>query len=392
MSTRQGRPRSWKRFAMALMALLCIILQFSGTLSLAALALVMWLLTLLVGDPEGLRRLWRPRFWLITLIVALLSGLLLGPRDYSLFGLHWSRLGLEAGALMVIRGAFLFSLAVWASRTLNAADIHRLFSRVGLGRLGTAVTTAMNLLPHMESRLSSIHREARSASWWQFPWVIMRGLIREAAILATVDPMDGALEGVEALRVAVIGPPKTGKTTMVNRLAQALRGRGWSIGGISQPALQQDRHRAGYRLRDEATGEEHPFADRVLTARPGAPRFRLDPQGFAWAANRIQQARRDCDVLVVDELGRLEGRGDGHVGALLIPIRGERVRVRLYGVRADQCERVEQWLGAFDHRIAPEASASEIHRLIEVIAERAFGCATGAQATVLLDEHKEMVT
>ena len=79
--------------------------------------------------------------------------------------------------------------------------------------------------------------------------------------------------------------------------------------------------------------------------RGGGLGYTFEVDGWQWAAQRVRQARRGADVVVVDELGRLEARGEGHLPALTQPLRGERARVWLLCVRADAAAAVQQRLG-----------------------------------------------
>ena len=134
--------------------------------------------------------------------------------------------------------------------------------------------------------------------------------------------------------LAVSGAHGSGKTTRVRELAQAYRARGHHVGGIAQPVVWEDGQRQGYDLVDLATGERRPFAQRRAPASTGELGFVFEPEGWTWAMERILQARRTCDVLVVDELGRLEAQGEGHLPALVRQVSEERAHTWILAVRA----------------------------------------------------------
>ena len=104
-------------------------------------------------------------------------------------------------------------------------------------------------------------------------------------------------------------------------------------------------------MRDLATGDERSFVSLAPHAPPGTPRFAFDAAGWAWAADRIQRDRVLLDVLVVDEIGRLEAAGDGHMPALLDRMTGGNARWWLLSVRADVADTVSGLVGGFDVRI-----------------------------------------
>ncbi|MBN1336121.1 MAG: hypothetical protein JXB39_09185 [Deltaproteobacteria bacterium] len=163
------------RGLMALLALACVALQFSGALLLATISLVVFLGALTVADRRALARLWMPRFWAFTLLVGLGAGLFLGKRAAGGVGLSLE--GLRAGALMTVRGAFVFALASWGSRALRRRDLERALARVGLGRLGTAAATAFGLLPGLRDRVQVLL--PRGSPWTRHA----RGLPGLAALL-----------------------------------------------------------------------------------------------------------------------------------------------------------------------------------------------------------------
>lgn len=147
------------RRVVALLALVVLGLQLGPRLDLALLSLALWLATLALGARASLRPLIRPGFWVLTVVLALGAGLLLGPTDAETQGITLSTEGLAAGAHMATRGAFLFTLSTWASRAVAPADLDRWSRRVGLGGLGGAVAAAVGLLPGLVSRLERRRRE-----------------------------------------------------------------------------------------------------------------------------------------------------------------------------------------------------------------------------------------
>ena len=153
------------------------------------------------------------------------------------------------------------------------------------------------------------------------------------------------------VRVAALqGAPGEGKTTRILAIAARLREAGLKVCGVVQPAVHVDGKRTGYDLLDVATGDRVPFARVAEATRPGGPRFAFDKAGWAWASERIRQARQDADVVVVDEIGRLEASGGGHLEALREAVPGGRERWWLLSVRRDGAAAIQQWVGGFDLR------------------------------------------
>jgi len=150
---------------------------------------------------------------------------------------------------------------------------------------------------------------------------------------------------------AVVGARGVGKTTHILALLAPLREQGLLIGGVVQPVRYEGDRRTGYDLVDVATGDRRAFARHRPPRFDGDLCFRFDPTGWAWAAERIRAPRREADVVVVDEMGRLEARGEGHVPSLLEPLPHERARRWILAVREDlEAQILAPWGGA-DERI-----------------------------------------
>lgn len=142
--------------------------------------------------------------------------------------------------------------------------------------------------------------------------------------------------------LAVTGDRRSGKTTKLKRLVTALTARGVKVGGILQPAADDSPEPEGYFVEDIRTRERKELARRLSSPDESGLIFKFNPAAWEWAALKISEARRTCDVLIVDEVGRLEAAGKGHLPALLKEIPDETVFSRLLCVRTDCFGRVAE--------------------------------------------------
>jgi nucleoside-triphosphatase THEP1 len=112
----------------------------------------------------------------------------------------------------------------------------------------------------------------------------------------------------------LVGPVRVGKTTVAQRVAGLVRARGLVCGGLLAPALFDGcGQKVGILGVDLRTGERHTLArvDRELGGPTVGP-YSFDAGSLAWAIDVIKRDAGECDLLVVDEIGRLEleeGRG-----------------------------------------------------------------------------------
>lgn len=362
------RPRWVKGLALAV-ALGCVALQIGRQIELAAIAVVIWLTTVWLVDRHALRRMKMPKFWTIMIIVALGSGLLLGPRDIEVLGLRLSAQGLEAGALMVLRGVFIFALTSWASRAVEGTAVKRIARRVGLGNLGVAVASAFGVLPALIDGLAK-RRSTASPTLRErlgsFRRIVVDALI-EAVHLAKRLAPDFQGEVRRARFVAVVGPPGAGKTTAVNALVDALVAKELTVGGVLQPPLEdEDGLRSGYDLRDLSRGTQRPFARRRATERG----FDFEKDGWSWAADRLAEAKAKCDVVIVDELGRLEARGEGHLPSLAAMAESPGQAAVLIGTVRQECvESMRSTLGNPALNLQAPLEPEEVEKAAQMLAD-----------------------
>ena len=129
----------------------------------------------------------------------------------------------------------------------------------------------------------------------------------------------------EAIKTFVIlGRVRSGKTTRLLHLIDRISALGLRVGGICQPE-----DNGVYFAQDLETSER-----RWIARRENDTVF-FNPETFDWAAQKIIRARASCDVLAIDEIGRLEGLGKGHLPALLQPVDKESAFLRILAVRED---------------------------------------------------------
>ena len=150
--------------------------------------------------------------------------------------------------------------------------------------------------------------------------------------------------------IIIHGGIGTGKTRLAERLAATLRGRKITVGGIISPRILSDGETIGYRARDIDTGAERLFA--TLNP-PGIPigKFYLSEDALAFALTVIERASATAQVVLLDEVGRLELAGKGHAIALRTLLQSEAIPVLF--VRTAFVDKVARAFGIIDHASFP---------------------------------------
>jgi nucleoside-triphosphatase len=273
--------------------------------------------------------------------------------------------GLIIGGTVLLRLVVLGIAAAVVARSVDAEGILRLTSRFGMERLGLVFSLALNALPHLSETTSTVwaaHR-VRSGGWWaslrRFP-ALAEVLLAHTARVADQAAAAAALRGHAALSrisqpvairvrtVVVTGPSGSGKTPLLASVVGELGRRGVRTAGFLQPAIVEGGEKTGFTIEDVATGESLELARKVG---PGDGEFGTS---FSFFDDGFDLGRRALDdvprgsILVIDELGPLELRGDGHWPAVARALRASEVAAMVVVVRRTLVPALVEALDAAD--------------------------------------------
>jgi nucleoside-triphosphatase len=103
------------------------------------------------------------------------------------------------------------------------------------------------------------------------------------------------------------GPPGSGKSTVMSKCVKQLRTLDITVGGISTPEIRRDGRRVGFSVIDLVLGRRGILAGTNMTSRFRVGRYGVDVKEFeSVALPALDYAERECDVICVDEIGRME--------------------------------------------------------------------------------------
>jgi nucleoside-triphosphatase len=297
--------------------------------------------------------------------------------------------GFEAGGFLLARLLVLWLVAGVVSRSIDADAVLGVFRKLGFERLGLVFGLALNALPRLvvAGRQVWIAHRVRSVSrieaWKRLP------ALAEVLLAHTVRIADDAA-GAAALRghsslvrppkatlqcqapvIVLTGRPGSGKTTTLERIIDSLVGEGCDVAGLIQPGEFRDGAKVGFRVRDLQTGEEAPLARRT-TRESGqhGTGFKFDEAGLDLARRALASVPEGA-VLVVDELGPVELRGQGHMPALRQALASRPPRVLILVVRRHLVPALLAALSATDaHVVDVESEGDEaVSKVVALVGE-----------------------
>lgn len=150
------------------------------------------------------------------------------------------------------------------------------------------------------------------------------------------ETLAGSLRDAAQPRLVLLtGGRGSSKTRWCGELAQAARDAGLSLAGVISPPVYAA-GKIAIDLLAVATGERRRLAERPPPGEPGTAGlgWRFDLAALAWG-NAILDNTSACDLLLIDELGPLEFRGEGGLLAGFAAIEARRYRLAVAVVRPE---------------------------------------------------------
>lgn len=286
------------------------------------------------------RRFVHPRLWAEMLLVVVLSGLALGAAKGDVAG------GLWAGLRMAQRAVWVVALFGAIGVELTHPRLLRWLSRGRFAIVQAAVQSAFRALPTFLASIPNLKE------------VVRRPVATLSRLFHLVDQWQRHL-GARQL-VILTGERGEGKTTLCLALAEQARRAGWRVGGIASPGDWRDGQREGYHVRDLMSQEERPLAQRG--AQEGAiplGAFWFHREGIAFGRGALEAAlTHQVQLLIVDEVGPLELRGDGWA-PLLDRLHTEGAVVMVWVVRPELVQEVRKRYPLFASAILVRARETD---------------------------------
>lgn len=121
------------------------------------------------------------------------------------------------------------------------------------------------------------------------------------------------------IKIGITGLPGAGKTYALLRIIEMLREKDTdiSVGGMIDEPIMDGRHRVGFTVRDLISGETEVFAHADYESKIMVGKIGMDVSRFdSVAVDAIRKAADTCDLIVIDEIGKLEVESEAFVEAV----------------------------------------------------------------------------
>ncbi len=256
----------------------------------------------LIQYQQNLKRLEKPKFWLVLIIITLLSGLFLSGFKNNSSGLTWA--GLTVGVAINLRASLMVFGFSSLSIELRNPAIENWFKKKGMDQFSQSLEVAFKILPFMVANVSEEK-------------MIFKKPVASAANL--INKADDWLERIEKhsyglpLVFILKGEKGSGKTSLLSQTVDLLKAEGIMVGGILAPGSWKDDKRSAFDILDVQTRllkKLCSIESRLSNVRTG--HFNFNSEGLELGREALSIERiKDQDVCVIDEVGYLELKGEG---------------------------------------------------------------------------------
>ena len=108
---------------------------------------------------------------------------------------------------------------------------------------------------------------------------------------------------LKKINILIQAPPRTGKSTLIDRICSMLNEEGYKVGGIVTPEIKEKNRRIGFWVLDLSTGNKEILAHVDIKSMLKVSKYGVNLDAFeALALTAINSAIEDCDLIVVDEM------------------------------------------------------------------------------------------
>ncbi|MCL5028156.1 MAG: nucleoside-triphosphatase [Bacteroidetes bacterium] len=300
--------KNYQKFSFSWLVL-HILAIISGLIALNILPL--WVSTILILCYVGvclmqyqhnLKRLKKPKFWILLISITLLAGLLLSSLRSNVHGVNWS--GLSVGIAINVRAFLMIFGFSSLSIELRNPKIEHWFKQKGMRQFSQSLEVAFKILPFMAANVSE------EKMIFKKPLIASSNLILKANYW--LERIEENSYGLPIVFI-VTGERGSGKTTLLSQTLLKLKSEKINTSGILAPGFWTDNRRSAFDIVDIQSEDR----TKLCTIEPSQSRVRIGQFNFlsegislgnkALSTDKVSES----DVCIIDEIGFLELKGEG---------------------------------------------------------------------------------
>ncbi|RLF20971.1 MAG: hypothetical protein DRN15_06640 [Thermoprotei archaeon] len=135
--------------------------------------------------------------------------------------------------------------------------------------------------------------------------------------------------------IFLTGRPGVGKTTVLMKIVEELKKRGFKVGGMISREVREGGRRVGFEIVDIYNGTRGVLAHVEQKTGPRVGRYRVNLKDLNEVGVRaIERAINECDVIVIDEVGKMELFSSRFVDAVKRALHTEKIVLGTVHLRA----------------------------------------------------------
>lgn len=109
------------------------------------------------------------------------------------------------------------------------------------------------------------------------------------------------------MKVFLTGRPGVGKSVVLMKTIELLKGNGLKIGGFVTPEIIEEDKRVGFYVKDIFTGEVGILASKDIKIGHSFGRYGINVEDFERIALKaLDFAIENCNIIAIDEIGKME--------------------------------------------------------------------------------------
>jgi len=253
---------------------------------------------------RALRQLTKPGFWLYFVLITMITAYVFS----SVQGESWKE-GLLIGLQMNFRAiVVVLGFAVLGTELYNPL-IRSFFLKTSFRQLPAALELSFESLPGIIAHIPDFRTVMKNPVSVMHQ-IVLQGEVRLQEIKEEMNTLPKVF-----LISGVLGG---GKSTFVRNVLEILKEKNRKVGGILTIRLTEKGETIGYDLLDLATNDSVKFLRLACDKESNRiGRFAIFPEGMAHGQKALANLlTNQVELVVIDEVGKLELRGDGWAGAI----------------------------------------------------------------------------